>query len=349
MIVHLNRRQLLAGGAALAAASPLRPFAGLAQGAFPAGETIEVLSGGSDGSSSNILFQSLTSAMGRLNPGTRFVFRTNPGGTTALTAAMIAEAAPDGLTIGTVDIDSLIAKATGADVYDVSDFAIIGSMSRDIDLLFATTASGIASLADLQNRTEPAILPVRSTSSGAYFQGHMLNALLGTRILPVTGYDAGARDLAFVTGEAQVSFLGLDSAAQALANGTGVPILKTADGPLPAGFGDFPPLSSFDVNPAFGWIVDYLNVAIYTQILVAPKQTTRDRVEILRSIFLAAAADPALVALAEGMTLLDPVRGDEIESALVGMMDQLDSFPEGLNAALACGKQIAETGGRCTP
>ena len=342
---RLSRRTLLGGAGAMLVASPLAPA--FAQIGFPAGATIEVLSSGSDGSGSGTLFQALCVAMERASPSTRFVFRPNSGGSAAMIATLLAESAPDGLTIGGVDIDSLIAKFSGEQDYDVTDFAIIGSLARDIDLLFASTASGLASVEDLKSLDEPAILPVRSTSSGSYFQGLMLNAALGTRILPVTGYDSGARDLAFFTGEADVSFLGFDTALKAVADGTGVPLLKTANIELPEELAGLPALTTFDLEPQYRWVAAYLDAAVYTDILACPKSTPPDRIAALREIFMRAVSDPDLVAIAAPITILDPVPGDRIEAGIDDMIAGIDSFATGLTAALDCGRHRAETGEAC--
>ncbi|MEX2276433.1 MAG: hypothetical protein WD674_01400 [Cucumibacter sp.] len=332
----------------LAAASALVPLAAPAQQNPFAGETLEILSSSGEGSPSNLMFAFFATALEKQLPDTRIVFRSNAGGSSALSAAMVAEAEPNGLIIGTIDMDSIIAKITGVEVYDVSEFAMLGSLGRDVDLLFASTPSGIASIAELIGRSELAVLPVRATTSGGYFQGLLVNAVLGTRIQPVTGYSTGARELAFLNGEAQLNIIGLDTAEQIIADAIGVPILKTADVDIPPRYGNPPALSSFAANPQFRWIVDYLNTALYSHILAAPKATPPDRLEALRTAFMAATVDPEMQAVSESLLALDPIPGAEIEAGIASMMAQMDSFAGGLNRALECGLKIAETGKECT-
>ncbi|MEX2276431.1 MAG: hypothetical protein WD674_01390 [Cucumibacter sp.] len=349
VILRLNRRNLLAGSAALAAAAALRPLRAVAQESYLSGQTLEFNSGSSEGSPGNQLMQELASAFGRVLPETQVVFRANPGGTSALSAAIVAEADPDGLTIGSIDTDSLLAKAIGSDVYDVSDFALLGALDQESDMLFASTASGITDVGDVIGRDEPAILPVRSVTSGGYFQALLINSLLGTRILPVTGYDSGARHLAFVSGEAQLGFFGLSGAGQVLADGTGRLILKIADLPLSEGPGEAPTLASFDANPEFLWIVDFLRTTGISHIVGAPKSTPPDRLEVLRLAFNAAVADPQFVEEAAKLIVLEPIPGAEIEVALVGILARIESLAESLTRALECGMQIAITGEACAP
>jgi len=343
----VRRRQVLWGAAGLGAAAWLGPVAARAAASYLDGRTLQVISGFSEGSNGNILMQEFSRALERLLPDTRVAYRVNPGGTAALTAAMLAESEPDGLTIGIVDMDSLVAKTTGAEVYDISEFSIVGGMDRDADMLISGAASDITSVDDLVGRDTPAIQAVRSTSSGAYFQGYLLNAVLQTRILPVTGYDSGARELAIRTGEADLVVAGVPNARRLVNDGAGQILLRLTDVPLPSDFGDVPALSDFDATEEFEWVVDFLNTSAVSHILGAPKDTPADRLQTLRELFTAAVADPEFVQAATNLLVLEPIPGQEIEALIQRLLSGFDSFAEGLAAALACGMQLAETGESC--
>jgi tripartite-type tricarboxylate transporter receptor subunit TctC len=337
---------MLAGAAGLIA-SPLLPYGAAAGQDNPfAGQTIEFLSGFDEASSANPLLRQLALSMESILDA-RIVYRSNPGGSTESTAALLASAPPDGLTIGTADIDSLINKALGETEIDIMDFRILGCLDLDLDTLFANAESGITSITDLVTRDPPANLPVRATSSGGYLYGMLINAALGTRIRPVTGYSSAERNMAFLNNEGQIAFVNLDEAERYIADGTGVPLLKTADVDLPPSVGNPPALSQFPANPRFAWVVDYLNSAIYSRIVAAPKGIPQDRLDILRAAFMQACADADMIAVAQPLIILDPRGGGEIEAALTGMLARLESFSESLKEALACGQQLAETGQAC--
>jgi len=344
-----TRRAVVIGAAGMAAATAIRPSLTLAQDAgFLAGQTLDLLSGYSAGAEGGLIIQEWGKAAERLVPGLRVVFRPNPGGSVDLTYSLLAEAAPDGLTIGTHNTDSLIAPEAGKRGIDISRFDIIGSLSRNIDVLLASVPSGITSLADLQAREGPVILPVRATVSGQYFQGLFTNALFGTRIQPVTGYSSGERDLAFLSGEAELIIKPAGVGARFLRDGTGVPIVKFGRDPLPETYPPLPAISEYAHNPDFAWIAQYFETATATHILAAPKGVPEDRLATLRDVFWRAAQDPELQAALAAFLTVSPARGEEVQREVDNLLGGFGDFDTNVERALACGVQLAETGAACT-
>lgn len=326
----------------------LLPTAASAQEDFFTGETIELLSGFSEGAVSGQVLQELGRTVERLYPGTRIVYRSNPGGTGVLTETMILEADPDGLTLGTVNNDSLIAKAMEEQPFDITEFDIVVSVSTASRVLFANPQSGIDSVDDLVGRSEPAFFPVRSTSSGMYYTGLLTNAALGTRIKPVTGYGSSERELAFMNGEVQLAFLAPIAAARTLEDGTSVALLSLIDTELPAYLGHPPRLSGMQVNPEFAWVVEFFNLMAASSTLAVPKGVPPDRLEALRAMFYAAATDPGFVEWVGDRLLLDQVRGADLQARLDEMLSGMTSFAEKLTHAMDCGTQLADTDSACS-
>ncbi len=344
---RIGRRQVLAGAAAAAGtiALPLRPV--LAQGSYLAGETLELLSSYSEGAAGNLIMQEWVRAVGKLLPDTAVVHRNSAGGSSALGIAMVAESVPDGLTVGEVSTDTLLRKYTSGEQYDISDFAIIAGLSRALDVLYATTRSGITSVSDLVDRDSPAVLPVRATVSGSYFQGLFTNAMFGTRIMPVTGYNSGARELAFLSGEAQLIIRGPETGGPYIENGDAVAILRYSDVPVPDYFGDPPSLSQLAVNQDFRWIVEFYNAISVTYIVCTRKDVPADRLEILRDVFMRAADDPDFRTTVTAVTNVEPVRGNILQNSLKAIVSEFGDLGANIQRALACGTQIAETGEAC--
>ncbi len=311
------------------------------------GRSAELLSGFSEGSTFNTLLQHLAQAMERSLPGFRVVFRQNPGGTGALNMALLAEAPEDTIAFGTVEIESMIAKAHGEVQYDLADFAFIGSFALSISQLSATAASGIDSVTDMIGTEDIFLLPVRSTTSNAYYQAMMINAYLGTRIQPVTGYDAGARTLAFVTNETPLGFLGYSATLQMMADGVGKPILDITGIEFTPEFPELATLANLPHNPEFDWIVDYFLASSYFPLLGAPKDLDPEILEALRDLFPRAVADPEFVAAAQAVIQLETRTGQELTEVLSSFVG--GNFAERIERALACGQQLAETGEACRP
>lgn len=309
------------------------------------GETIQLLGGFSEGSKGNTIFKEWGRTLERLYPGVRVVVRTNSGGTSALAAALLYEAEPDGRTIGTSDMDSIMARAVGNDIQDISKFAVIGAMSSKQDTLFASAGSGITSIQNLKERT--AILPVRSTVSSDYFTGLLLNAYLGTRIKPVTGYSSAEGALAFQSGEGQLAIFNEPDAEKTIEDGTGVPILvltfEPQDGPL----ADVPTLAEVAGDKRFAWILGLSKALSHGRILAAPAETPEDRLETLRDAFMNVTQDPEFISVVSPLSTLSPIRGDRLEELIRSIGATTDDFGAKLDAALECGKQRSESGGDC--
>jgi tripartite-type tricarboxylate transporter receptor subunit TctC len=347
---RLRRRDVLAGAAAFGAAAGLGPGAAIARGTgFLAGQTLELLSGYSPGSTSALVMQEWGRAVERLLPDTQVVMRSNAGGTSALAAAQLAAAAPDGLTLGTVNTDSLLANYTGEDVHDISEFAIVASLNAVLDVLYAATGSGIGSIEDLIAREEPTILPVRSTVSGAYFQGFLANALLGTRIQPVTGYSTGERELAFLSGESQLIIKSAPFGARYVEDGNGIAILRFSDAAAPASFGNPPALSGLPIDPEFRWAVDFFNTLSPTHIFATRKDVSAERLQALRDVFMRATADPRFVAAVAPLTEIEPASGEIVQAEVASLVSQFGDLGDRIRRALDCGMQLAETGASCNP
>lgn len=346
---RIGRRQVLAGAAAAAGATALPPRPARAQSSYLAGETLELLSSYSEGASGNLVMQEWVRAVEKLLPDTRVVHRNNSGGSAALGIAMVAESEPDGLTVGEVSTNTLLRKYTSGEQYDITDFAIIAGLSRALDVLYATTRSGITSVGDLVGREPPAILPVRATVSESYFQGLFTNAMLGTRIMPVTGYNSGARELAFLTGEAQLIIRGPETGGPYIENGDAVAILRYSDVPVPGYFGNPPSLSQLAVNEEFRWIVDFFNAISVTYIVCTRKDVPAERLEVLREAFIRATDDPDFRSTVAAVTNVQPVRGDAVQRDLGAIVSNFGDLGANIQRALRCGAQLAETGAGCDP
>ena len=288
-------------------------------------------------------------ALQRQLPETRVILRAIPGGNVELSAAMVAETEPAGLLMGPVDMESIIAKLGGAEIYDISQFHIVGALGRDIDLFVGSIEAGVTSIDSLRARSEPAIMPVRATSSGAYFQGLLTNALLGTRILPVTGYDSGARELAFRSGEAQVVNAGVSPASRYIEDGVGTILFQFSRGAIPEALGRPVYLDELDYDPAYAWIIDFFEASALENTLAVSLDTPPALLEELRTAVAAAAADPAYISAAADLLTLDFVPGAEVEERIQSVLAGSGSFAASINRAMDCGRHIAETGEACGP
>jgi tripartite-type tricarboxylate transporter receptor subunit TctC len=336
-------RQLI-GAAGLLAAVALPPAA-FAEEPYFDGQTIDFLSGASAGNEGNALYQEWANALERLHPNTRVIIHSNSGGSSALNAALLADAKPDGLTVGTSDMDSMLARATGDEIKDITQFAILGSLNRRRESLFASTSSGIKSLDDL--KAASAVMAVRSTQSNDYFLALFLNASFDIRIKPVTGYSSAERELAFQSGENQLMIFSKQEAEKALADGIGVPLLALTDAPLDGDLANVPTLASLRGNARFAWVKDLILSFGYSRIFATQKDVPADRLETLRETFMAIVQEPEFVAAATPLTTLIATDGKTMEERVKSTGAQDPAFATKVKEALECGKRAADTGEKC--
>lgn len=341
-----SRRAVLLGTSSLAAGVALRPMGLRAQDNFYAGKTIEFLSGYSEGAVSNLVMQEFAKALDRQLPETRVVMRPNAGGSTALTIEMLASAASDGLTVGSVSTPALL---LGSDESRrmIDDFKIVASLNEFVLVIYASTASGITSLDALRDRDEPAILGVRATSSGSYTQTLFVNALYGTRIKPVTGYGSGARDLAFTNGEIDLVITSAEFGSRYIEDGLGVPLLKLSEsdaGPL---FAEVPGPEDLPFDPQFAWILDFFAAATPSSVIFAPRDVPPDRLAFLRDTFFDAATDPGFIADATPLFRIAASHGEVVQAIFDRLGDSTPDLHARVRAAVECGLRVAETGESC--
>lgn len=347
MTNRVSRRGVMIGGAAIAAGAAMPSSAAFGQASYLSGRSLSVITGFSDGAAGGAIYFEWANAAGRLLPDTVVNYRRNAAGTKALAVELLADAAPDGLTIGDVSPDSLVARHLGEYRHDLSDFIPIAALGRSTDILFASAESGITSVADLQARGGPLPVPVRATVSGAYFQSYFCNALLGTRLRPVTGYSSSERELAFLSGETELLIRGERSGIQYVRDGAGMPLLKFGSGEVLPEYGNVPSIADLDVNPDFGWIVDYFEAASLLYVMCAHADTPSDRVAVLRDVFMRATDDPQFRRAVASLTVLAPVDGESVQSEVTRTLSQFSDLGEAIEVAVACGAQLAETGEAC--
>lgn len=141
-----TRRLLLGGiGAALAA-----PHLALAQPAWPADRPIQLIVPFPPGGGTDINIRAMAPHFQRHLPGSRFVIVNRPGARAEIGYTAMAQAAPDGYTMGTVITPSLqTITIERQPQYKLDDFAFIGTVVEDPGGFFVAPNSPWRSVADL--------------------------------------------------------------------------------------------------------------------------------------------------------------------------------------------------------
>ena len=313
-----------AASAALAAmAAPGAQAQSVAE--FYRGKVVRMVIGIEPGTAYDLYARLVVKHMPKYIPGEPTMIAQNMAGAGSLNAYnYIYNVAPrDGTVLGNghrfVPIMPLV-ELPGA-MFDAKKFTYVGSANREVDLCIARTDSGVATIDDLRKRE----LIVGTTGAGAElttFYGS-INSMLGAKLKVVTGYRSqNDLYLAIERGEIQGrcggSYLNLMAEhshwlPDKLVNLV-MQIGLTKDRAIP----DVPSLLDL-VSDARDR--DALQLMLAPSEMgrpfVAPPDVPANRAEALRSAFMQAMKDPALLADAKQQLLdIDPISGAQMAALI---------------------------------
>jgi tripartite-type tricarboxylate transporter receptor subunit TctC len=310
---------------------------------FYAGKTISILVSSDAGGGYDTYSRLLAQYLPKHIPGKPTVVVQNmPGGGGLRVAQQVYSVIEkDGTKIGNIRasnvLDSIL-NIRGGDI-DPTKYAWIGDMASDTDICSFWHTSGVKSIEDLKNKE---ILIGGSGKGGQNYSFPMsINSILGTKMKIILGYKGMAdRILALERGELQGN-CGMNASSlmalhpDLIANGKLVPVLQSGLTAHPS-FKNVPLTQSFATDER----QKRLLTTIYAQMDIArtfafPPGTPKDRVEIMRKAFMAALADPGLIADAERQKLdLNARSGEEVAKIVADMADISEDMKKDARAAL---------------
>jgi len=273
---------------------------------FYKGKTLQFIIGYPPGGGYDAYARLLVRSLGKHIPGgPTIVINNMPGAASLKAAQFLARIAPkDGLTIGMFN-RGLMPKSRlepkEVDI-DFAKFTWIGSMNSDVSICTAWGASGVRNLADL--RTAHIVLADTAKNSGAYIYTSLLHNLFPDNTRMMLGYEgSNAIWLAMERGEVDANcnvWAGMkaqkpewfrDRKANVL-----VQFSPTRHPDLP----EVPLISEIVNSQEQKQALEFLVAAdVIARPIVGPPGIDLGRAEALRSAFLAATADPELIAAAE--------------------------------------------------
>lgn len=144
--MRMSRRHLLAGSSILATPA-------LAQSAWPGERPIQLIVPFPPGGGTDVNIRAMVAPFERHLPGARFIVVNRPGAGAEIGYTAMAQAAPDGYTIGTVITPSLQTITIERQPrYRMEDFSFIGTIVADPSGLHVAPNSPIRTVADLVAR-----------------------------------------------------------------------------------------------------------------------------------------------------------------------------------------------------
>lgn len=292
---------------------------------FYADKTISIICWSGAGSLYDVNARFLGRHFTRKLPGNpQVIVRNMTGGGGVLATNHLANAAPkDGTTLAIVARGMGIEPLLGGEQtrFDPLKLHWIGSTSPEVSVLAIRSETGVRTLEDLRTR-EVAVAGPAPGSDGVTYP-NTLNNLLGTRLKIVTGYRSGP-EMVLAVERREVE--GRGSWSWASFRTEGMAMLKRGELRLLL---QIAPRKSPEL-PDVPLIMEYVTTDEQKQILqmiltgqtmawplVAPAETPKERVDLLRKTFLAMLNDEEAKAEAKKLGVdLEPVAGTEIQSLL---------------------------------
>lgn len=344
-----SRRQLLTLGVV---AALWRPGSALAEAAdFLQGATLRILIPNSTGSGQDLAARTFAKHLQLRLPETVVVAENHTKANGRVAGLMAWEAEPDGLTLVFLNSNLLYAEILGEEElpYSLTGFSWLGSLSVDRRVMLVGQRVEAADLASLQARDKPLLQAADAANSSHYQAALLVNALAGTWIRPVTGYNSSARALALIRGEVDCLLGTLDNMTAVLAAGAGRIVLRLNDCDLPPEHGAVPLLRDHLLHPGRGGVIDMIEGQSQMGRSVATTPgVPADRLAVLRALFQEVAADPGFVAEASANELLvRPTSGDSIAALVADLLAQKEHYARLFRDALTCGQRRADTGEAC--
>lgn len=266
--------------------------------------------------------------IGRFIPGNpQGVPQNMPGAGGAKMAAWLYSVAPkDGTQFGVIMNNFPASQAVGAvDLhFDVTKFNWIGAIGALTQTITGWTASGVRTIDDL--KTKEYIVGASGRGAITYTLPAAMNALLGTRMKIVTGYQGGNDiNLAMERGEVHVrsnSWSSWKTTRPDWIAEKKITILSQS-GRRAADLGDIPSLEDLTTNPDDRTIMELVVSGNYIgRPQAMPPGTPADKVAAMRAAFQATVKDPAFIAEVEKLRLeLDPVSGEELQSYITKLQN----------------------------
>jgi tripartite-type tricarboxylate transporter receptor subunit TctC len=302
---------------------------------FYRGKRINLVTSASVGGGYDQYARLLAKHMPRHIPGQPTIVVQNMTGAEGLKAGnyLYGIAAQDGSVIGGLQRNNGLARfydVNNAGIqFDASKFHWLGSPQQEVGLFILSTKLGLKSVDDLKKQ-EVAISSTAHNSPSSIY-ARLLNALYGSKLKPVEGYNGSqAALLALERGEVDGHISGGSSAAFRsrimpwIEKGEAKVIMQLGMSRDPA-FPDAPTAIEVVSAPADKQL---LEIAFAEQIMgrpfLLPPGVPADRVKALRAAFDATMKDPLFLEDAKSQNVeIDPVSGEEIN----GLLDRVYAAP----------------------
>jgi len=295
---------------------------------FYKGKTVNFAIGTGSGGEYDLQTRLLARHMVRHIPGTPSGVPQNmPGaGGAKMAAWLYTVAAKDGTQIGVIQNNFPASQAVGAldAQFDVTKFNWIGAVNSLNQTIAGWAASGVRTFDDL--KTKEYVVGASGRGAITYTLPAAMNALLGTKMKIVTGYQGGNEiNLAMERGEAHIRSNAWGSWKSTRADWLAEKkiVILAQSGPRAADLPNVPSLEELTTNPDDRKLMDLVVSGNY---IGRPQTTTPgvppERLKALRDAFQATMKDAQFLAEADKLKLeVEPVSGEDLTAYIVKLQD----------------------------
>jgi tripartite-type tricarboxylate transporter receptor subunit TctC len=292
---------------------------------FYRGKSINIYIGSSAGGGYDAYARALGRHMGKYIPGNPTIVPQNmPGAGGNKAAGYVYSVAPkDGTAIGALFPGGILAPLLGdtAIQHDPAKFVFVGSANSDVYTCVVRADTPIMSFKDAF--TQEVIVGASNEGGTTRDMPTLSNNVLGTKFRIVTGY-AGTREITLAVerkethGLCGFGYTSLLSVRPEWVTNTFVRILvqENAKGTPALNQQGVPRTIDFAKTPEDRQVMELVySQSVIGRPYVLPEGVPRERVAALRKAFMAALADPALLAEAAKMKLdVEPISGNDVQT-----------------------------------
>ena len=255
-------------------------------------------------------------------PGSTIIVKNVPGAAHLIGAKMINAADPDGLTIGSFNTGLISLQLTSSDFddLDLARMSWIGKAASEARVLVVSSKSGLASLDDLRKPEHKIKMASSGKGSASYQETRMLARAFGLNVEIIPGYEGTEAELGMMRGEVE-AYVGSESSLK--------PFIERGDGKIVLEIGGKPdsPYPQAEVlakDDAAKAIITFIATqAQLSRLTAGPPGIPANELAALRQAYMAALADPGLLAEAQKLELpIAPESGDVVAERVRATLNQ---------------------------
>ena len=306
---------------------------------FYKGKTITYIVATSPGGGYDSYGRLVARYMNKYLPGSKIIIRNMPGAGHVIGANTIYAARPDGLTIGTFNTGLIylqLLHESGVQ-FDLAKMSWIGKAASDTRVLVLSKSSGVKNVQELFDRSRPPLkLFAAGVGSAGYIDTRLAIAAIHLNVQLIPGYNGSEGTMSMLRGETQGTIGSQSSYTQFVDDGNGFYALEAGG----AGGSKIPQADQFakddNAKRLLKMIAAESDVARLT---AGPPGIPADRLELLRTVYMKALADPQLLADAKKMDApIAPANGEHVQQVISTALQQTPQNLQLLTQAVKAGQ-----------